>query len=545
MKKFPGILVAILLCGHLAVAQRGIPESPPKLVVGIVVDQMRNEFLLRYWNRFSGGGFRRLAGEGFYFRNTHFNYIPTYTGPGHASVYTGSTPRHHGIVGNDWYERTQEKMVYCAADQQMMPVGTGSDAGRMSPHRLMASTVTDELKLATMKKGKVFAFALKDRGAVLPGGHMADGAFWLDEEQGRFVTSSFYTKQLPGWLEQFNNSKPVQAYLSSPWVTLYALDTYTVSLPDNNEYESLALKSDRPVFPYDLPGFLKNNKLKTIRATPFGNSLTLDAALHCLTGEKLGKDEFTDFLSVSFSSTDIIGHAYGPRAIEVEDTYLRLDLEIERLLKTLDREVGKDNYVIFLTADHGVGEVPRHLSDEHIPAGYIYEKEVAKLVKEFCQKFYNDSSIVTAVINEQIYLDTDRMGAMRLDLGKTEEEICRMLGTVPGVAAAYGSSHLKLQGPGRDLLQLLQNGYHGKRSGQIAYLCAPGFMDYSKRGSSHGSGYTYDTHVPLIFFGKGIPKGEDFSYVTVTQIAPTISELLRIGRPGACFSDPLNDRFRR
>lgn len=540
MKKiFRYLSFTCVLAGNGA-AQEGHNAAPPRLVVGIVVDQMRNDYIHRYWPRFGQDGFRRLVSDGYYFRNAHFNYTPTYTGPGHASVYTGTTPRHHGIVANNWPDRESRHNVYCSSDPGVTPVGTSSEAGRMSPRMLIATTVTDELRLATSKKGKVFAVGLKDRSSVLPGGHMSNGSFWFDEESGRFISSSFYMKELPDWVKQFNDGNPVQQYLSKPWNTLHPIETYTSSLPDENSFESLDLRADKPVFPYEL----KNRKPGIIRSTPFGNSLTMDLALKCITSEALGSDEFPDMLCLSFSSTDIIGHAYGPRSVEVEDTYLRLDLEIARLLKTLDKEVGKDNYVVFLTADHGGDDVPAHLASEGVQAGYVYEKNVQRRLRAFCQELYKDSLLIWAVTNDQVYLDDLFFGPGReAERQKIEAELCKVIESIPGISAAYPSQFLRNQQGGREPLALMQNGYNTKRSGNIFYLSAPHHMDHGRHGTSHGSPYAYDTHVPVIFFGRGVLRGEDHTYVTITQIAPTVSEMLRIARPGACFADPLNNHF--
>ncbi len=545
MRFFFSCSVLVLFFGTRVSAQV-MDTQKPRLVVGIVVDQMRNDYIYRYWNRFGEGGFKRLVKEGFYFRNTHFNYIPTYTGPGHASIYTGTTPRNHGIIANNWYNAGEGNMVYCSYDDAVQPEGTEAANCRMSPHRLLVNTVGDELKLATIKKSKVFAVALKDRGAVLPAGHSADAAYWFDESTGNFVSSSWYSKNLPAWLNDFNSGEPVKKYLSQPWNTLYPINSYTASLPDDNNYESLKLRADKPVFPYDFGDHVKKRNWSVIRATPYGNSITKDAALACLRYEGLGKDEITDMLCISFSSPDVIGHDYGPRAIEIEDVYLRLDRDIEEILKALDKEVGAGRYTLFLTGDHAAGDVPSHLLDEKMHAGYVYESTVRKLVHKFCHEKYQDSSLIANVSNEQIFLNTQKIASSQLDQELLEKQLCELLISTPGIAAAYPSEVLRYSGACGDIqLQLLQNGYHFKRSGHVALVLEPGFMDHSRRGTSHGTGYVYDTHVPLVFFGNGIPKGESFLYTPITSIAPTLSELLRIARPNGSTEAPLNGFFKK
>jgi predicted AlkP superfamily pyrophosphatase or phosphodiesterase len=521
-------------------------NNPPKLVVGIVVDQLRAELLCRYWPRFGDNGFRKLINGGYYFRNAHFNYIPTYTGPGHASVYTGTTPRHHGIIANDWFNRDDKQMHYCAHDGAMTTVGSETEAGKMSARKLLSTTITDELKLATVKRGKVFAVALKDRSAVLPGGHMANGAFWFDEAKGIFISSSVYMKELPSWLKAYNESKAVNNHLSKGWQTLYPIETYTASLEDDTPYENTPFKKDKPVFPYDFSEFLKEGKLSVIRSTPFGNTITREVAVECIRKEGLGKDQDPDMICISFSSTDIIGHTFGPRSVEMEDTYLRLDKEIEEILNVLDKEVGKQNYTVFLTADHGAADVPNQLINEKIPGGYVYDTSIAKDLRSFCNTWYHDTSLVLNVSNEQVFLNHKRMYEMNIDRQQLERQMCELLVGTQGIAGAYPSNTLKYEqgAQNNSQLQLLQNGYNFKLSGDVAYIYEPGYLDYSQKGTSHGSGYVYDTHVPVIFYGAGIPQGEDYSYTTITQIAPTISELLRIGRPSACTGQPLNVLFK-
>src|SRR5688572_2470487 len=223
------LLAAIFL--FIPSSSQNTKTSPerPKLVVGIVVDQMRNDYIYRYWSRFGQGGFKLLVTEGFYFRNTHYNYIPTYTGPGHCSIYTGTTPRWHGIIANDWYIKSEKRVTYCAFDNDIQPVGTSSDEGKMSPRNQRSTTIGDEIKMSSNQKAKVFAVAIKDRSAVLPAGHAANGAFWLESTTGNFISSAFYSKELPSWVNDFNNKKLAEQYLNKGWATLYPVETYTNS----------------------------------------------------------------------------------------------------------------------------------------------------------------------------------------------------------------------------------------------------------------------------------------------------------------------------
>jgi predicted AlkP superfamily pyrophosphatase or phosphodiesterase len=518
-------------------------SSKPRLIVGIVVDQMRNDYIQRFWSRFGNGGFKRLVNEGYYFRNTHYNYIPTYTGPGHCSIYTGTTPRTHGIIGNEWYVKKNNTAAYCTWDTLVKTVGSTSKNGLASPKNQLSSTIGDELKM-TSPRSKVFAVALKDRSAIFPAGHAANGALWFDDVSGGFISSTWYMNDLPVWVKEFNSQNLTKTYLEKGWEPLYPIATYTGSLADDNNYES-AQGKEKPVFPYDYKSFLNKNSFGIIKGTPYGNSITKDLAIACIISEQLGKDDEADLLSISFSSPDIVAHSYGPHAIEVEDIYLRLDKDLEELFNILDKEVGKNNYSVFLTADHGAADVPSQLMDNKIPAGYMNEKKLAKNIKEFFRTNYGDTLLLANLSNEQVFINESKLYEMKLDKEEVERRLCRFLIGINGIAEAYSSSLLKEDTFDKhDYRTLLQNGYNHKLSGNVAFIYQPGWMDYSEKGTTHGTGYNYDTHVPLMFFGNGIKKGENFSYVTITQIAPSVSELLKINQPNSTTAEPLNDFFK-
>ncbi|MBX3163731.1 MAG: alkaline phosphatase family protein [Bacteroidetes bacterium] len=534
----------ILLC-FLFIASCGFSQTKPKLVVGIVVDQMRNDYIYRYWERYGNGGFKRLINEGFHFKNAHYNYIPTFTGPGHCNIYTGATPRTHGIIANDWFVKQNNSFMYCTQDTSVKPIGTENKKERMSPRNQLSSTIGDELKMSSNQKAKVFAVALKDRSAVLPAGHAANAAFWFDENKGVFISSSWYVNDLPQWLKDFNAKNLPTSYLQKGWNTHYPLATYTSSIEDNNPYEAVPNKKETPTFPYEYKSFLEKNNVGIIRATPFGNSITKDLAIECLKNEHMGKDNETDLLCISFSSPDIIGHAYGIRSVEVEDVYLRLDKDIEELLNTLDKEVGKNNYTVFLTADHGGADVPNHLLDNKIPAGYLREKTVAKEVKNYFQSAYGDSSLLANLSNEQVFINEKKLVGLKLNKDEVESKLADFLITINGISEAYTSKTMKEQAfENNDYRALLQNGYNHKLSGNVCFIYQPAFMDNAAKGTTHGTGYNYDTHVPIIFFGNGIKKGESFDYISITQIAPTVCELLRINQPNSTIAKPLNGFFK-
>ncbi|WP_422348920.1 alkaline phosphatase PafA [Flagellimonas sp.] len=514
----------------------------PKLVVGIVVDQMRYDYLTRFWNHYGEGGFKRMVRDGFNCKNHHFNYAPTSTGPGHASVYTGTTPATHGIIGNNWYDKYQDKEVYCASDESRSTVGTLSDAGKMSPHRMLTTTITDQLRLHTQKRGKVIAVALKDRGAVLPGGHMANAAYWFEGgDTGKWISSSYYMSDLPQWVKNFNSSGKVQEYKKA-WTTLKDIALYVESGTDNNAYEGLFEEETTPTFPHSTPNLLSKTKdFEIIKYTPYGNSLTMDFALEALEHESLGADAITDFLAISFSSTDYVGHKFGVNSKEIQDTYLRLDQDLARLFNTLDTKVGAGQYTVFLTADHGAINVPAYLRDEKVPANYLDMDALKSRFTEFLKYKYGTTDVVTNISNYQVFLDHKVIHNLDIDLDDAQEEIAMELLGYGQVNQVYTASQMWQNEYTRGIPYILQNGYNQKRSGDVLLVPRPGHTSYRETGSTHGSPMIYDTHVPLLLFGKGIKKGSTVNRTEIPDIAPTVATLLGTAFPNGTTGSPISE----
>lgn len=517
----------------------------PKLVVGIVVDQMRYDYLTRFYDHFGNDGFKRLVEQGFNCKNNHFNYAPTSTGPGHTSVYTGTTPAVHGIIGNNWYDKEIDKSVYCAGDDSYTSVGTTSDAGQMSPHRMGVTTLTDELRLNNQMQGKTIAIALKDRGAVLPGGHTANAAYWFHgANEGNWITSSYYMNELPKWVNDFNSSGTAQSY-KREWNTLKDIKEYRESGTDNNLFEGKFEGESTTSFPHNAPALLDKTKdFDIIKATPFGNSLTADFAIEALKQEGLGKDDITDFLAVSFSSTDYVGHMYGVNSKEVQDTYLRLDADLERLFKALDKNVGEGQYTLFLTADHAAIEVPTYLKSVKIPSGYIETVANKKRLAEFLQYKYGTEDIVKNYSNDQIFLDHKIVKNLDLSLAEVQVEIAQEILDYDAIDRVYTANHMWSTNYTSGIPYILQNGYNQKRSGDVLVVLKPGFISYGSTGSTHGSPQIYDTHAPLLFYGMGIKPGSTFNRTEIPDIAPTISALLGISFPNGTTGKPITEVFK-
>jgi len=520
----------------------------PKLVVGIVVDQMRQEYLYRFYSKFSEGGFKRIMGAGFMLKNAHYNYAPTFTGPGHASIYTGTTPAIHGIIGNDFYEKALNKSVNCVEDARYAPVGTGEGNGDVSPWRMLSTTITDELKVSSQRKSKVIGISFKDRGAVLPAGHMADAAYWFDGKSGRFISSTYYMSKLPVWVDAFNKRNLADAYLSKTWNTSLPIEQYTESGPDDAPYENKLGGKERPTFPYNLKELRKKSSgFDLLSSTPFANDYLTELAKATLEGEQLGTRLSTDFLTISYSTPDIIGHAMGPNSIEVEDTYIRLDKNIEELLTKLDGQVGDGNYTLFITADHAVAEVSQYLIDSKIPAGYYNVESLEKRLKEFLRKYFPGKEIIADISNYQIFLNQDVFSenprTSGVDLIIATELINNFLMSEEGIANGYTESALRQASFTEGGLRgMVMRGYNAKRSGDIAYVLQPGWMEWDRsQGSTHGSPYSYDTHVPMLFYGFGVKQGSSVRYHPITDIAPTLSVLLQIKFPSGCTGQPIDE----
>ncbi|MFI5163684.1 MAG: alkaline phosphatase PafA [Bacteroidia bacterium] len=533
MKK---ILVLLLLSAYFSFLTC---YSQPRLVVGIVVDQMRYDYIGKYWNKFGNDGFKRLVNEGFFCKNTNYNYVPTFTGPGHASIYTGATPSVHGIVSNQWVDKDTKNNMYCAYDPSVISVGGNISAGQMSPQNLISSTIGEELKRSSQNKSKVIGIALKDRGAILPAGHNANAAYWYDGSNGNWITSSYYMKELPQWMNDFNKKELAKKYLSQQWTTILPMEKYTESDADDDDCEQTFKGKDKPVFPYDLPALMdKNGKLGLIRNTPFGNSFTKDFAIETIKGENLGKGSAADFLCVSFSSTDYIGHQFGPQSVEVEDCYIRLDNDLAELLKFLDEWVGKNNVLVFLTADHGASEAVPCLQKKNIHAGVIDEKTVSDSLQKFFVRTYGDS-LLMSVSDFDVYLDGKKIADKKLSLEEVKTKTVQYLLKTEGVADAITSTDIQDKNFQDSIRSKVKAGFYPSRCGDIIFVLKPNWLEGYRKGTTHGSPYWYDTHVPLLWWGYNVKQGSSTEAITITQIAPTVSKLLKISSPNGCTSKPI------
>ena len=550
MKKIFTIIISISFCFSCGSQEKATTSSTltevkeinskPKLVIGIVVDQMRYDYLTRFESKFGEGGFKRMMREGFNCKNNHFNYVPTYTGPGHASVYTGTTPKYHGIISNNWYDKDIKETVYCAQDDNVESVGTTSNAGKMSPQRMLTTSFADENRLFTQMRGKSIGIAIKDRGAILPAGHSANAAYWFHgKEEGVWITSTFYRNDLPQWVKDFNASDAAESYFKV-WDTFQPIESYVESGDDLNNFERGFKGKDTATFPYDLFELKsKNGDFDILKTTAYGNSLTVDFAIAALKGEQLGKDNDTDVLAVSFSSTDYVGHNFGVNSKEVEDTYIRLDRDLERFFNYLDESVGEGEYTVFLTADHGAVNVPAYLQSVKIPAGYLDYNDRKERFTTFLESKYGTTDIVEDVSNNQMFFNKTKIKELGLNIHEVEQALVDEQISYPNIAKVYTATTMNSTSFTTGIEALLQNGFNQKRSGDVIIVDDIAHIAYSKTGSTHGSGLNYDTHVPLLFFGASIKQGETYKKTVIPDIAPTMSALLGISFPNGSTGEVL------
>ena len=536
---------SILLFSNCKFSETTIKK--PKLVIGIVIDQMRYDYLTRFADRYGKDGFNRILKNGFSLENAHYNFTPTYTAVGHASIYAGTPPSNHGIISNNWYDKVLKKSIYCVDDANYKTIGNQGIEGKKSPLRLYTTTIADQLQLAQNMQGKTIGIAIKDRSAILPVGHTANAAYWYDAgNKNQWITSSFYMEELPDWVKAFNSNNKADAYLNETWETLYDINTYSQSRADNNIYENNLNGQEKPVFPKDLKKLREqNDNFSLIKTIPAGNTYTVDFAKAAIKGEQLGKSKFTDFLAVSFSSTDYVGHRYGVAAVETEDTYLRLDKDLAHFFNFLDTEVGNENYTLFLTADHAAVHVPSYLQSLKIPAHYLNTKKLKKFLSNITQKYFNSKELIENVSNYQIFLDQEKIEALGFNKNTVAQRLADEVLSFDKIYKAVTARTLQTTNFTEGLMHSLQQGYNPKFSGDVLMIPYPATLNYSRKGTSHGSGYSYDTHVPLIFYGNGIKKGASKKTYKIIDIAPTISNLLKIEAPNGTSGNIIDEVLKK
>ena len=537
MNRIFTIILLLLLVSATSFSQTQLER--PKLVVGLMLDQMRWDYLYRYYDRYSEkGGFKRLLKEGNTCENTLIPYAPSVTACGHSVVYTGSAPAITGITGNAWWDKDQNRTVYCTEDKNVATVGSTSSQGKMSPKNMLVTSIADELRLATNFKSKVIGIAIKDRGAILPAGHSANAAYWYDNSVGKFITSTYYMPALPNWVGQFNDQKLPDQYYEKGWSLLYESATYTQSTSDKKEYEA---KPFGDGFPYELKKFIGKDYGK-LNTTYFGNELTFEFAKAALENESLGQDAITDLLAISFSSPDYIGHSFGPNSIEAEDAMLRFDLALGAFLELLDQKVGKNQYTLFLTADHGAAHIPEFMQENRLPGGRVFTSKLMDRLNLSLEKIYKINKLILSDDNYQYHLNLQKLDSAGISISTIADWLKKECSNEPGVDRVFTLAETNTIPLPATIQKAINLGYHPRRSGEVQLILKPGYIDASgTTGTTHGLWNPYDTHIPLVWYGWGIKKGKTIRETSMSDIAPTLASLLRIQMPsgniGAAISE--------
>jgi len=507
--------LALILTAVIAAGWAHPSAATPRLLVLVVFDQMRGDYLSRWSGLFGPDGFRRLTSEGAWFNNCHYPYAVTVTGVGHASLGTGCLPSQHGIIENNWYDRRAGQGVYCATLEgrfRMVPAGSRSKAAGSqggAPSRLLEPTVGDAVKQSTGGRGKVIGISMKDRGGVLPTGARADICYWYDDTQGTFVTSNYYADHLPAYMTDFNRQKYAERWFAKDWSRLRPdIDYLSFSSPDATPGEAED-KSKRTIFPHDMAGADKrigSQFYNCVYTSPFGNDLTWAAAKAVIENEHLGQDDDVDYLAISYSSNDAVGHMFGPDSQEVLDITLRSDLIVADMIRFLDEHVGRDHYLLALSADHGICPLPEIARANHPDAARIDPKPVREGLEAYLNARYGTRfKWVEAITSGGIYLRDKVVQAAGRNRTEVEDACRTWLLTQPYVQTVYTRSQLLAATAPDSLMALVRGSFHPERSPDVMPVFRPYVLLTSYRtGTSHGSPHEYDTHVPLVLFGSGV-----------------------------------------
>jgi hypothetical protein len=526
-----------------------LPPEKPRLVIGIVVEQLRYDHIEKFIDRLGENGIRRLINEGTYFKNAHFEHMLTQSAPGHATIATGAEPAYHGIPSESWYVPLRNELIYCTKDAQVYPVGGSFEAGLHSPVNLEATTFSDELKMATNRKSRVFSIGAKESSAILTGGHAADGVFWFDNTTGTWMSSTYYTASLPAWVRNFNATNYADSYLNSTWNLFKPVAMYADCLSDINEFETGFGSANS--FPYDLRRIRSReangarNNFSLLRETPFINSMTTSLAIQLLYNEQLGRGDVTDYLSICYSATDNIGHRFGPSSVEMGDAIFRLDDEIAQLLTYINDNIGKSNVLVFFTSSHGISEIPAVLESYRLPSGYFRPTQAVQLLRSYMNVLYGEADWVKGYSDRQVFLNRSLIEDRRLSLDDVQKKVARFLIPFSGVAAAYPYSAFEANDFGGGNMRRIMNNFNPQRSGDVIITLSPGWVeredDYV---TNHNSPYECDSHVPLVWYGWAINRATVLRKVNMTDIAATLSVLCKVPFPNACTGEPMTELFR-
>ncbi len=536
------ISILIIFFANLATAQKrkDIPPDKPTLIIGLVIEDMRYDYLYRFWDNFGEGGFKKLIAEGTLCKNANYNYMLTQTAPGFATLATGCEPTVHGIVSDYWYQRIKKLNTYSVFNEKTKTVGVDNDIFPYAPTNILTTTFTDELKLFNNSKSKVIGISIKPEGAVLAAGHLGNSAYWFDDETGKWITSTYYCDSLPTWVNTFNDKKFPEIYIERDWLPMLSLESYQSGAHQGNS-NAIGFSSENK-FAKRISGFLKKDRVYAmLKTTPFGITLTKDFAISAILNEDLGKDEFTDYISIGFSATSRVSESCGPNSIELEDMYIRLDRELEHFLTFIDEEFGKHNVLVYLTSDHGTAYNPEELKMQGIPAGEFNGERAVMLLGTYLNAIYDKGKWITAYHNKQIYLNRRLIEDSDLKLNEFQDVVAQFMIQFTGVANIITATTLEQSHFSDGVFSYMQNSYNQKRSGDIIINLEPGWIEKGNYISTANSANRYDTHVPLIWYGWKIKRSKISRAIYMEDIAPTISNFLDIPFPNGCTGSVITE----
>ncbi len=536
-------ILASFLNNSFGQQNRAIPSEKPKLIVKIVVSQMRFDYINRYWDKFSEGGFKMLTNEGANCKNARYNYLLTQPYPGIATISTGTNPAVHGIISDKWYSRINGQEIHAVNDDKTSTVGGSFFSGKASAKNLVTSTFGDEL-LLNNPNSKVIGIAIDAGSAILLTGHNATGIYWFDQEKGNFVSSNYFSENLPAWADTFNNKGFAKLYLEREWKAINPIQSYEEA--DTAKVKSVETKKRLSDKLKSLMGGIigkpqPTNSFSKLTESPYGNLITKDMAIAAIVGEELGKDADTDLLCMTFSANRNIGQKFGPHSIEMEDTYLRLDKELAHFMEFLSLNIGKENVLVILTSDQGIASSPEYLEKSKIPGGYFDPKKAMILLGSYLNAIYGQGAWVTAYHEKQIYLNRKLIEDSNLKLADFQQKVADFMLEFSGVANSSTAHTLQTANFSNGILIKFQNSFNQRRSGDVIINLEPGWVERNGTISSGNSAYDYDTHVPLIWYGWKIKRKSILSPININDITPTLSTLLGITWPNGSMGTPIKE----
>jgi len=509
---------------------------------------MRYDYIMRFWDKFEEGGFKQMINRGAFCKNTNYDYLLTHSSSGYATIASGAMPSSHGIVSDIWFEHLANRQKVCTFDGKTGSLGSEKDNQRFSPRNMLSTAFADELKMSNFKQSKCYGISANNFGAIFPAGHLADGAFWMDKATGKWVSSTYYDTNLASWVSRFNRKNLQDIYLDKTWNTLFEANKYTQSLADDNSYE-IGFPKGNKTFPY----FIKDIKsdmesYDALMCSPFGNTFTKDLAVSVIVNEDLGKDKYCDFLSIGFVANGNVSNKFSIRSMELQDMYLQLDRDLASFLKFVDEFIGNENVLVYLTSDRGATDSPAFLKSVRMPGGNFKVKSAMRLLRSYLKALYGKGDWVQFYSGRQIYLNRNLIEDSKLSLKEVQQKTADFMVNFSGVGNAVTASSFSQTNFTSGIVAKAQNSFHQKRSGDVLLNLEPGWTENSSEANvedSKISAYRDHTHVPLIWYGWKTKNTEVTSPISMTDIAPTLSNIMDVSYPNASTGKPILDIFEK